>query len=71
LTLVLPPDVTDVIARQRDHLTSRSRSRAAKERAGSMDVSHLQNPEVRAKALAARKAKAEKRRANRAKTIAR
>jgi len=64
LRLVLPPDVTLAIARQRDKLTTKARSRAAKERARSNgNASHLNDPAVRAKALAARKAKAARRRA--------
>jgi hypothetical protein len=66
LQLVLPPQVTEVLARQRDQLTTRSRSKAAKSRAHLFDASHLQDPAVRAKALAARKAKAATRRARRA-----
>jgi hypothetical protein len=65
LHLVLPPQVTTAIARQRDALTGKARSRAARDRARTGDASHLQDPAIRRKALETRKAKAAKRRATR------
>jgi hypothetical protein len=65
IRIVLPAKVTAAIARQHEALTSKARSRAARDRAPG-DASHLHDPKVRAKALATRKAKAAKRRARKA-----
>ena len=62
MRIVLPAKVTAMIARQREALTSKARSRAARGRVHTGDASHLNDPKVRAKALATRKAKAAKRR---------
>jgi len=67
--LVLPPDVTAAIARQRDALASKSRRRAARAAARTRPAgssAHLLDPAVRAKAQATRRAKAAKRRARKA-----
>jgi hypothetical protein len=67
--LVLPPNVTEVIARQRDavaYLTKRKQGqRLAASSTHTQRRNPLLDPKVRAKALAARKAKAAKRRARR------
>ena len=67
LRVVLPPSVVAVIARQRDALTFKARSRAARDRARTRptDASHLADPKVRAKALATRRKRAEARKARR------
>lgn len=67
--IVLPPAVADAIARQRDGLTTTGRSRRGKDAAAARKASGAPNPltdpKVRAKALAARKAKTRKRTAGR------
>lgn len=66
--IVIPPKVVALITRQRDALITKARSHAARERFANVprDYSHLSDPKVRARALAARKAKAAKRRARKA-----
>lgn len=63
---VLPPDAADAIARQRESLNTKSRKRAAQASAAARKASGTPNPlldpAVRAKALAARKAKRKMRR---------
>lgn len=72
LRLVLPAEVTETIARQRDALTSRVRSTVAKTTAAGRKArgedlgAHLRDPEVRRKAARARQAKAAARAARRA-----
>lgn len=68
LRLVIPPKVADIIARQREALTDKSRSKAARAAfAGRSDElkaaasRRLQDPKVRAKAAKTRAAKARKR----------
>lgn len=60
--IVLPPQVADAIARQRDSLTATGRSRRGKEAAAARKASGapnpLNDPAVRAKAAAARQRKA-------------
>jgi hypothetical protein len=68
--IVLPPHVTDVIARQRDavaYLAKRKQGQrlAEAQQDAPKRPNPLLDPKVRAKALAARKAKAAKRRARR------
>lgn len=67
--VVLPPAVTAALARQRDTLTATGRSKrgkaAAQARKDAGGPNPLNDPEVRAKALAARKRKALKRKAAR------
>lgn len=72
IRIVFPPNVTEVISRQRDKLASVTRQRqgrrlAAAQRArGTTHRNPLLDPAVRAKALAARKAKAQQRRERKA-----
>lgn len=66
--MFFPPRVVDAIARQRDALTGKTRSKAAKtvaadRKAAGIEPTHLLRPDVRKRALAARKRNAAARRA--------
>jgi hypothetical protein len=72
LRLVFPPQVVAMLNRQRDTLTAKNRTKAAKQAArtrranGHEPGAVLRDPKVRAKALIARKRKAAARRARKA-----
>jgi hypothetical protein len=71
--MVIPPNVTDVIARQRDTLATQVRRRVGKALAAQrLTNGHAPGftPEMRAKAAATRRANAAKRRARKARTQA-
>lgn len=69
IRLVIPPEVSNVIARQRDSLTTIVRRKAGRAAAAQRKLdgrpSPLNNPDVRRKALKARREKAAQRRAKR------